>query len=234
MVDALRNHPSIVMWVPFNEGWGQHDTERYVSWLKSYDPTRLVNNATGWTDKHVGDVVDVHAYPGPAMPSVEPKRAAVLGEFGGLGLPIAGHTWLDQNNWGYRTFTSPEALGTAYLDLLAQLRFLIADGLSAAVYTQTTDVEIEVNGLMTYDRAVVKLPADASAAAAALWRPLPKMTIVLPTSQAHRAALALYHPGAGNGLVRHRVQRCIVAGRTGRFRDRRHARGGRPNQMEFR
>jgi len=183
MVDALRNHPSIVMWVPFNEGWGQHDTPHYVSWLKSYDPTRLVNNATGWTDKHVGDVVDVHAYPGPAMPPVEAKRAAVLGEFGGLGLPTAGHTWLDQNNWGYRTFTTPEALGTAYRDLLAQLRFLIADGLSAAVYTQTTDVEIEVNGLMTYDRAVVKLPADAIAAAATLWRPLPKVTVVLPTSQ---------------------------------------------------
>jgi hypothetical protein len=183
MVDALRNHPSIVMWVPFNEGWGQHDTPHYVSWLKSYDPTRLVNNATGWTDKHVGDVVDVHAYPGPAMPPVEPERAAVLGEFGGLGLPIAGHTWLDQNNWGYRTFTSPEALGTAYRDLLAQLRFLIADGLSAAVYTQTTDVEIEVNGLMTYDRAVVKLPADAIAAAATLWRPPPIVTVVVPTSQ---------------------------------------------------
>jgi hypothetical protein len=184
LVDALRNHPSIVMWVPFNEGWGQHDTERYVAWLKSYDPTRLVNNATGWTDKHVGDVVDVHAYPGPAMPSIEAKRAAVLGEFGGLGLPIAGHTWLDQNNWGYRTFTSPEALGVAYRDLLAQLRFLIADGLSAAVYTQTTDVEIEVNGLMTYDRVVVKLPADVIGAAAALWRALPKITVVLPTSQA--------------------------------------------------
>ena len=183
MVDALRDHPSIVMWVPFNEGWGQHDTERYVAWLKAYDPSRLVNNATGWTDKHVGDVVDVHAYPGPAMPPVEPKRAAVLGEFGGLGLPIAGHTWLDQNNWGYRSFTSPEALGTAYRDLLTQLRYLISDGLSAAVYTQTTDVEIEVNGLMTYDRAVVKLPADASAAAATLFGPLPRITSLVPTSQ---------------------------------------------------
>ena len=183
MVDALRMFPSIVMWVPFNEGWGQHDTERHVAWLKSYDPSRLVNNASGWTDKHVGDVSDIHAYPGPGMPSLEPNRAAVLGEFGGLGLPLAGHTWLDTRNWGYKTYTSTETLGTAYRDLLTQLRYLIVDGLSAAVYTQTTDVEIEVNGLMTYDRAVTKLPADAIAAAAPLWGSLPRVTTIVPTSQ---------------------------------------------------
>ncbi len=183
MVDALRSHPSIVMWVPFNEGWGQHDTEHYVSWLKGYDPSRLVNNATGWTDKHVGDVVDVHSYPGPAMPNVEANRSAVLGEFGGLGLPLAGHTWLDAHNWGYKTFTTTEALGTAYRDLLTQLRYLIADGLSAAVYTQTTDVEIEVNGLMTYDRAVTKLPADAIAATTSLWGAMPVVKTIVPTSQ---------------------------------------------------
>ncbi len=183
MVDALRNHPSIVMWVPFNEGWGQHDTERYVAWLKGYDPSRLVNNATGWTDKHVGDVADVHAYPGPAMPSLEPKRAAVLGEFGGLGLPLAGHTWLDRNNWGYRSFTSTDSLGAAYRNLITQLRYLIADGLSAAVYTQTTDVEVEVNGLMTYDRAITKLPASAIAANATVYGPPPKVTAIVPTSQ---------------------------------------------------
>ena len=184
MIDALRNHPSIVMWVPFNEGWGQHDTERYVAWLKDYDPTRLVNNATGWTDKHVGDVVDVHAYPGPAMPTVEPKRAAVLGEFGGLGLPLAGHTWVAQNNWGYRSFTSQETLGAAYKDLIGQLRLLISEGLSASVYTQTTDVEVEVNGLMTYDRAIIKAPADAAAVAAKLFGPLPHVRVALATSQA--------------------------------------------------
>ena len=183
MVDALRSHPSIVMWVPFNEGWGQHDTEHYVSWLKEHDPSRLVNNATGWTDRHVGDVVDIHSYPGPAMPNIEPKRAAVLGEFGGLGLPLAGHTWVDKNNWGYKSFSSTETLGTGYRDLLTQLRYLIADGLAAAVYTQTTDVEIEVNGLMTYDRAVTKLPADAIAATAALWGPLPVVKSLVPTSQ---------------------------------------------------
>ncbi|MGH7593032.1 MAG: galactose-1-epimerase [Gemmatimonadales bacterium] len=184
VVAALQDHPSIVMWVPFNEGWGQHDTERYVAWLKAYDPSRLVDNASGWTDKHVGDVSDVHEYPGPGMPPLEANRAAVLGEFGGLGLPVAGHTWLDRNNWGYRSFTSTESLGTAYRDLLGQLRWDIADGLSAAVYTQTTDVEVEVNGLMTYDRAMVKLPPSAIAAAASLFGAPPKARTVFPTSQA--------------------------------------------------
>jgi hypothetical protein len=183
MIDALRDHPSIVMWVPFNEGWGQHDTERYVAWLKAYDPSRLVNNATGWTDKKVGDVSDVHSYPGPGMPALEPSRAAVLGEFGGLGLPLAGHTWVDRNNWGYRSFTSQAELGTGYKGLMSQLRMFIADGLAAAVYTQTTDVEVEVNGLMTYDRAIVKLPPDASATAATLFAPPPTVRPVVATSQ---------------------------------------------------
>jgi galactose mutarotase len=157
VVDALRNHPSIVMWVPFNEGWGQHDTGKIVAWLKRHDPTRLVDGASGWTDRRVGDVVDVHDYPGPAMPALEAHRAAVLGEFGGLGLPLAGHLWIERGNWGYRRFTSTDSLQSAFRALLGRLRPLIADGLSAAVYTQTSDVETEVNGLMTYDRAVVKL-----------------------------------------------------------------------------
>src|SRR5574341_2279288 len=183
VVDALRNHPSIVMWVPFNEGWGQHDTESYVRWLESYDPTRLVNNASGWTDARVGDVADVHAYPGPGMPPPDSTRAPVLGEFGGLGLPLAGHTWLDENNWGYVRFTSAGELGAAYRALLHQLRFLIADGLSAAVYTQTTDVESEVNGLMTYDRDVVKLPPEATADHRLLYGPPPAVRTVVPSSQ---------------------------------------------------
>ncbi len=183
VVDARRNHPSIVMWVPFNEGWGQHDTERVVSWLKAYDPGRLVDNASGWTDRGVGDVVDVHAYPGPAIPPRDRRRARVLGEFGGLGLPLDGHTWLDRDNWGYRSFTDTAALGTAYLALLNQLRYLEAEGLAAAVYTQTTDVEIEVNGMMTYDRAVVKLPAAAREAAEKLYGPTPTVRSVVATSR---------------------------------------------------
>ncbi len=110
MIDARRNHPSIVMWVPFNEGWGQHDTPRYVDWIKHHDPTRLVDNASGWTDTKTGDVSDMHNYPGPGMPPTEDKRAAVLGEFGGLGLPLENHVWVDKNNWGYRSFKRREEL----------------------------------------------------------------------------------------------------------------------------
>jgi len=164
VVAALRNHPAIVMWVPFNEGWGQHDTDRYVSWLKAQDPTRLVDNASGWTDAGVGDVLDVHDYPGPAIPPEDSSRALVLGEFGGLGLPLEGHTWQEKDNWGYRRFTDTTALRTAYSDLFTQLRILEAQGLAAAVYTQTSDVEIEVNGLLTYDRAVVKASPAPEAA----------------------------------------------------------------------
>jgi beta-galactosidase/beta-glucuronidase len=157
MISGLFNHPSIVMWVPFNEGWGQYDTERLADWIKGLDPTRLVDNASGWADRGAGDVHDIHSYPGPDAPANEPERAAVLGEFGGLGLPIKGHTWQDEKNWGYRSFENAEELTQAYQELIQKLKILIEGGLSAAVYTQTTDVEIEVNGLMTYDRTVIKM-----------------------------------------------------------------------------
>jgi len=167
MVEGLGNHPCIVMWVPFNEGWGQHDTPRYVDLIRAWDPTRLVNNASGWTDRKVGDVIDMHSYPGPGAPNPEEKRAAVLGEFGGLGMPVKGHSWQDEKNWGYVSYKTPEELTEAYLRLLDKLHPLTgAPGLCAAVYTQTTDCEIEVNGLMTYDRALVKMDQKAIAAAA--------------------------------------------------------------------
>lgn len=160
IIKTLANHPSIVMWVPFNEGWGQYDTARIVDYVRSLDPTRLIDSASGWTDRGVGDVIDVHSYPGPAAPAYEPNRASVLGEFGGLGLPVRSHTWQEEKNWGYRSYTTPEELTAAYLDLIEKLNPLVAAGVSAAVYTQTTDVEVEVNGLMTYDRAVLKMGKD--------------------------------------------------------------------------
>jgi hypothetical protein len=185
VVNALHNHPSIVMWVPFNEGWGQHQTPEYVSWLQEHDPTRLVNGASGWTDEGVGAVMDVHRYPGPGAPSPElvANRAPVLGEFGGLGLPVPGHTWVDEENWGYRTYENLEELNRAYADLLFQLRPLIAEGLAAAVYTQTTDVEVEVNGIMTYDREMVKLSDVSVALHAGLYGSQPSFTEVVPTSR---------------------------------------------------
>jgi beta-galactosidase/beta-glucuronidase len=158
LVRGHANHPSIVMWVPYNEGWGQWDTARTVDSIKKLDPSRLVDNTSGWSDRGVGDVNDMHKYPGPDAPEPEKNRAIVLGEFGGLGLPIAGHTWQSEKNWGYRSFTNATGLTEAYTGLTRKLFPLIEEkGLSAAVYTQTTDVEIEVNGLMTYDRALTKI-----------------------------------------------------------------------------
>jgi beta-galactosidase/beta-glucuronidase len=166
LIEGRFNHPSIVMWVPYNEGWGQWDTPRIVEMIKKLDPSRLVDNTSGWTDRGVGDVMDLHKYPGPGAPEPEKSRAGVLGEFGGLGLPISGHTWQAEKNWGYRSYTNSAALTSAYLDLLDKLFPLIPEkGLSAAIYTQTTDVEIEVNGLMTYDRALVKMDLQKISAA---------------------------------------------------------------------
>jgi len=184
VIEAFRNNPCIVMWVPFNEGWGQYDTPHIVELIKKLDPTRLVNNASGWADRGVGDVHDIHKYPGPAAPPTEDTRAAVLGEFGGLGLPIRGHTWQDEKNWGYRTYKTRQELTEAYIALLDKLRPLIANGLSAAVYTQTSDVEIEINGLTTYDRAMIKMNVEKVAAAnKRLYLPPPIIKTVVPTSQ---------------------------------------------------
>ena len=160
MIDFLHNHPSIVAWVPFNEGWGQFKTDDILAWTKNYDSTRLVDGPSGWADRGTGDMNDMHSYPGPAMPKPEEKRAVVLGEFGGLGWPVEEHLWWNKRNWGYRTYKSREELVTNYEKLIDKLLPLIGKGLAAAVYTQTTDVEGEVNGLMTYDREVLKFPFD--------------------------------------------------------------------------
>ena len=184
LVDTHYNHPCIYMWVVFNEGWGQYDTERLTGWVKQMDPSRLVDNATGWTDKKCGDVIDMHNYPGPGSPQPEANRAAVLGEFGGLGLGIDHHTWA-QKTWGYQGMSDRAGLTRRYVNLLRKAYALKQKpGLSAVVYTQITDVETECNGLMTYDRAIVK-PDIRKIAAANRGHvpPEPKHTIVLPTSK---------------------------------------------------
>jgi hypothetical protein len=164
MIDGLNNHPSIIMWVVFNEGWGQFDTARITNWTKQHDPTRLVNCASGWNDMQVGDVHDMHKYPGPGSPDPEPRRAAVLGEFGGLALGVDGHTWT-KKTWGYQTTQSGKELTGKYERLLSGVwQLKDKPGLSAAVYTQLTDVETEANGLLTYDRAVVKVDIERVAA----------------------------------------------------------------------
>lgn len=164
IIDATYNFPSIVVWVPFNEAWGQFKTKEIVEWTMTYDPSRLVNAASGGNFYDVGHILDVHNYPDPVMPRPElfgNDFVLVLGEYGGLGLPVEGHTWQAKDNWGYRTFPDKEALLERYTAYIDNLDKLIEKGLSAAVYTQTTDVEIEVNGLMTYDRKVMKMPEEA-------------------------------------------------------------------------
>ncbi|HEV2831058.1 MAG TPA: glycoside hydrolase family 2 TIM barrel-domain containing protein [Hanamia sp.] len=163
IIDGLYNFPSIVVWVPFNEAWGQFKTEDITNWTKAKDPSRLVNSASGGNFYPVGDIEDLHNYPDPAMPRPDlfgAKKALVLGEFGGLGLPVQGHTWQSDKNWGYQSFKNPEELFKRYKTLTDKLEELIGKGLSAAVYTQTTDVEGEVNGFMTYDRKVMKMPLE--------------------------------------------------------------------------
>jgi hypothetical protein len=163
MMDHLKFFPCIYCWVPFNEGWGQHDTNAILKWTKEYDPTRLVNGPSGWEDRGYGDMKDAHIYPGPGMFPVMSDRVSVLGEFGGLGLPVKGHLWKDQGNWGYRTYKTTDELRTNYHALMKRMHPLIGKGLAAAVYTQTTDVEIEVNGMLTYDREVMKFDIDETA-----------------------------------------------------------------------
>jgi beta-galactosidase/beta-glucuronidase len=161
IMDANYHFPSIVVWVPFNEAWGQFKTEEITNWTMQYDPSRLVNSASGGNFFPVGHIIDLHNYPAPAMPKPELfglKQVIVLGEFGGLGLPVDQHTWQQKDNWGYQSFKSQEELYNKYESFINRFEPLIRKGLSAAVYTQTTDVEVEINGLMTYDRKVVKFP----------------------------------------------------------------------------
>ncbi len=184
MVDGLYNHPSIVTWVLFNEGWGQYDTVRLSEWLKAYDPSRLLNSTSGWNDMGVGDFRDIHSYPGPNAPQQYEDRVSVLGEFGGLGLAVNGLTWQDEANWGYQEYGDPVTLLEAYNKLIRRLRYLsVEEGLAAAVYTQTTDVEVEVNGMMTYDRALVKLdPVQVRWANRIVYRDPPVVNTFVPTS----------------------------------------------------
>lgn len=168
IIQEFKFFPSIVVWVPFNEAWGQFKTGEIVELTRKLDNTRLINSASGGNfemngNTVVGDILDLHNYPDPVMP--DPKifganSILVLGEFGGLGLPLEGHTWQLKDNWGYQSFSTEEELKARYSALIDDLAKYIPRGLAAAVYTQTTDVEIETNGLMTYDRQVIKIALD--------------------------------------------------------------------------
>ena len=158
IMDYLYSQPCIVAWVPFNEGWGQFKTLEITAWTKQHDPSRLVNSASGGNHfLGAGDILDLHNYPQPDMYLYDADRVNVLGEYGGIGLPVEGHLWTPDRNWGYVKFASPKEVTDEYVKYARQLKEMVARGFSAAIYTQTTDVEIEVNGLMTYDRRVDKV-----------------------------------------------------------------------------
>lgn len=157
IMDLCVSHPSVVVWVPFNEAWGQFDTEKVAEWTKNYDPSRLVNPASGGNHRACGDILDLHNYPGPSMFLFDPQRVTVLGEYGGIGLPLENHLWGNKRNWGYVQFKNSDEVTAEYVKYANELKEMVDRGFSAAVYTQTTDVEGEVNGLMTYDRKEIKI-----------------------------------------------------------------------------
>ena len=161
IMSAFRVFPCIVTWVPFNEAWGQFDTEEVVKFTRAQDPTRLINYASGGNFvKCSGDILDLHNYPHPEMYLYDKDYINVLGEYGGIGWPVEGHLWQPDRNWGYVQFKSADEVLDTYEKYADMLIDLIDDGFAGAIYTQTTDVEIEVNGLMTYDRKVVKLDME--------------------------------------------------------------------------
>ena len=157
IMDALCFFPSIGVWVPFNEAWGQFDTETVADWTAANDPTRLVNAASGGNLRLCGDILDIHNYPAPAMPFYSSEFVVVLGEYGGIGYPIEGHLWWNKRNWGYIQFNNTDEVTAEYVKYATKLKEFIPQGMAAAIYTQTTDVEGEVNGFVTYDRKVVKM-----------------------------------------------------------------------------
>ncbi len=180
LVQTHWNSPSIIMWVVFNEGWGQYDTERITNWTMGLDPSRIVSCASGWNDYEVGHIKDSHSYPSPSCPS-STTRAVVNGEYGGIGYQIDGHMWSINGNPYANVNNATDFVNTYDRYATSLTSFKTNNGLSAAVYTQITDVETELNGIMTYDRAVTK--GNVYNSNIKLRTKLLNITNVLPTSQ---------------------------------------------------
>lgn len=162
VMDFCMSSPCVVVWVPFNEAWGQFDTEKVTAWTEKYDHSRLINPASGGNHRACGDIFDIHIYPAPKIFLFDPQRVSVIGEYGGIGLPLKEHVWEDNNkNWGYIKFKNSDEVTQEYVKYAEELKKLTQKGIAGAVYTQTTDVEGEVNGIMTYDRKVVKINEEA-------------------------------------------------------------------------
>jgi len=188
MIDQNYNSPSIVFWVLFNEGWGQYDTPRVTQIAKDLDSTRLITGASGWADTGCGDVVDRHRYQSPPGVKPDENRIAVAGEFGGLGYVIPGHVWVSTQTESsvYITCIDQKDFEKQYMDLWKEaFDHDVKLGTSAAVYTQITDIEMEVNGLMTYDRKVIKADVDllSKAIGKREFPPAPTVTEIVPTSE---------------------------------------------------
>lgn len=161
IIDVFRTFNCITVWVPFNEAWGQFDTEKVVEFTRNLDNSRLINPASGGNHKeNCGDIVDCHHYPNPQQYIWSPDLANVVGEYGGIGRPLQGHLWQKDKNWGYIQYDTAEKVTDVYERYAMQLIDLAGRGCSGAVYTQTTDVEGEVNGLITYDRKIIKVLED--------------------------------------------------------------------------
>ena len=164
MIDSLYNFTSIACWVPFNEGWGQFDARERGESVKKYDPTRVIDHASGWHDQGGPDFKSVHKYIFPVHLPTERRKAGrpfVLSEFGGYSRTIEGHVWNYKKSFGYIKFSNEKTLTQGYQRLFNnQIIPLIEKGLSATVYTQVSDVEFEVNGIYTYDRKILKLDAS--------------------------------------------------------------------------
>jgi hypothetical protein len=159
IINQLYNHPSICVWVPFNESWGQFKTNEILDWTKSLDSTRIVDGPSGWIDRNGGEARDYHLYNDRLNESLplEEHRALVIGEFGGLGYAVKDHLF-SKDVWSYQGYKNSKELETEYRKLINRVILLKKQGFSAAVYTQLTDVETEINGLITYDRKVIKVP----------------------------------------------------------------------------
>ena len=161
MIDHLYNVVCIAVWVPFNESWGQFQSKAVAEWGKEYDPTRLVDHASGWFDQGGGDFQSRHVYVKKMKRPKPDRRAFVISEFGGYSLKISGRVWDEDKKYGYRYYETSDKLTVAYVNLLEkELKPLVSQGLAAAIYTQTTDVEIEINGYLTYDREVEKMDSE--------------------------------------------------------------------------
>lgn len=166
MIKSLYNHPSIIVWVLFNEHWGQFNTHNITDLAKKMDPSRLVIGSTGYAEPYVGDLVSFHSYGKVDFPPILTDQAKVLAEWGGLGLPISGHTWSSgEFRWAQPAHieytTDQSQFLYLYQDYVNQIRVMRDTiGLSAAIYSQLTDVERETTGLLTYDRAALKVDVN--------------------------------------------------------------------------